>query len=181
MSLANYLTFLRILIVPVFFTELLSYGPGHENHRWIAFGLFLLASLTDAADGFLARVTGSKTELGKFLDPLADKLLLLSGYLGLLFVSSLTYHPPLWITVTIVFRDMVILMGLFVLFWLNGTIEIRPNLLGKATTAFQMITLLAVLLQWEFSFILWNTTAVLTIASFFVYIARELSKMRTRA
>ena len=125
-------------------------------------------------DGFLARVTKSRSELGRFLDPLADKLLLLSGFLGLLFVQALPYRPPLWITVTIVFRDLMIVAGLVIIYLLKGTFPVYPNFLGKATTAFQMATLLAILLAWPVSILLCYITAILTITSFGVYTMREL-------
>ncbi len=128
-------------------------------------------------DGFLARILKSRSELGRFLDPLADKLLLLSGFLGLLFVPALPYRPPLWITVTIVFRDLMIVLGLLVIFFLKGKVAIQPNFLGKATTAFQMATLLAILLVWPISIFLCYVTAALTIASFAVYAMRELERI----
>ena len=178
MSLPNYITFLRILLVPFFFTELMSYESGQEHHRWLALVLFAIATLTDALDGFLARMTHSRTELGTFLDPLADKLLLVSGYLALLAVEALPYRPPLWITVTIVFRDIMIIGGLILIYLLSGKVHVQPNFLGKCTTAAQMLTLIAILLKWPYSFLLWNVTAVLTIASFFVYFRRELTKLK---
>ena len=178
MSLPNYLTFFRIFLVPFFFTELVSYHEGAEHHRWIAAVILVVACLTDALDGLLARILNMKTPLGQFLDPLADKLLLLSGYLGLLFVNGLPYHPPLWITVTIVFRDIVLLTGLVILFFITGSIQVQPNILGKCTTAFQMATLTAILIGWKISVALWYLTALFTILSCFSYVIRELKKMR---
>ncbi len=178
MSLPNAITFLRIILVPFFFTELVSYKPGLEHHRIAALGIFVFATITDALDGYIARATSRKTNLGKFLDPLADKLLLLSGYLGLLAVGGLPYRPPVWVTVTIVFRDMMIVAGLIVIYWVSGTVRISVNFLGKATTAAQMFTLIAILLMWPYSFVLWNVTAALTIISFFVYCRRELTKLK---
>ena len=163
--------------MPFFFTALVSYTPGKERERWTAFALFLAAALTDMLDGFLARVTQSRTELGRFLDPLADKLLLLSGFIGLLVVPGLPYRPPLWITVTVVFRDLMIVAGLVIIFLIRGTFPIQPNFWGKATTAFQMATLLAILLGWPLSLPLCYMTAALTIVSFGVYTVRELNKL----
>ena len=177
MNLPNYITLFRLFITPFFFTVLVSYEPGKESNRLAALALFALASLTDALDGFIARVTKSRTELGRFLDPLADKLLLVTGYIGLLFVPALAYRPPLWITVTIIFRDFFIIAGLAVIFLMTGRVRVDPNLLGKFTTAFQMITLIAILLNWNFSVLLWNATAVLTILSCVVYFARELRRL----
>ena len=178
MNVANYLTILRIFLVPFFFTELVSHTNPEDRHRITALAIFFAASLTDSLDGFLARITGKRTDLGRFLDPLADKLLLLSGFLGLLFVETLPYRPPLWITVTIVFRDLVIVTGLLVLYFITGKVDVRPNFLGKSTTAFQMATLVAILLALKISILLWNITAVLTIASCLVYVARDLSKLK---
>jgi cardiolipin synthase (CMP-forming) len=177
-SPANYITLLRIFLVPFFFTELVSYKPGQEHHRWIALIIFAIAALTDALDGFLARYTKTRTHLGKFLDPLADKLLLLSGFIGLLFVEALPYRPPLWLTVTIVFRDIVVVLGLIVLFLTNGILRIEPNLLGKSTTACQMITLIAILLNLQVAIVFWYATAILTILSCLVYMARELKGLK---
>ena len=76
MSAANFITVLRILLVPFFFTSLLSYTDGHEIYRLIAFWIFFVASISDAVDGFVARIMKKQTALGQFLDPLADKLLI---------------------------------------------------------------------------------------------------------
>ncbi len=176
MTAANFITFVRILLVPFFFTALVSYTPGKERERWTAFLIFLAASITDMLDGFLARVTKTRTELGRFLDPFADKLLLLSGFLGLLFVPALPYHPPLWITVTIVFRDLLITAGLLMIFFIKGTFPIQPVFLGKVTTAFQMATLLAILLALPVSVLLCYVTVFFTVTSFGVYAFRELRK-----
>ena len=178
MNLPNYITLFRIFLTPFFFTSLVSYQAGREHYRLAAFGILLVGSLTDALDGFLARVTKKRTRLGRFLDPLADKLLLLSGFLGLLFVTALPYRPPLWVTVTIVFRDMIIIFGLIVIFLMTKTVRIEPNLLGKSTTLFQMLTLLAILLKWPLSSFFWYVTAFLTILSCLVYIGRELRRFQ---
>lgn len=178
MNFPNLITLIRIFLVPLFFIALVSYQPGREKYRVIALALFVLASVTDALDGFLARVTHSRTELGRFLDPLADKFLLLSGYLGLFFVPALVYRPPLWITVTIVFRDFVIVTGLIVLFLLTGRIRVQPNLLGKFTTGFQMATFVLILLDLKIAVPFWDATALLTIASCIVYVVRDMGKLK---
>ena len=174
MNLANQITVFRICLVPIFFTALVSYKPGEESYRWVALIVFIIASLSDALDGYLARVTETRTELGKFLDPLADKLLLASAYIGLLFVAALPYRPPLWITVLIVFRDIIIILGLVIVYFIKGKVTIAPNFLGKCTTAMQMVTLIVILLKWNFAPFFWYPTAVLTILSFAVYSFREI-------
>lgn len=139
---------------------------------------FAIAVFSDALDGWLARVTKTRTQLGQFLDPLADKLLLLSGYVGLIFVPTLLYRPPLWVTVAIVFRDIVIVIGLIVIFLMTGNVHVQPNLLGKFTTAFQMATLIAILLNTEVAIPLWTLTAFLTIISGLAYVFRDLKLIK---
>ena len=177
MNLPNLITLFRILISPLFFVELVSFKHGQDYHRWFAFGLLSAGVISDALDGFLARILKCQTPLGKFLDPLADKVLLLSGFLGLLWVSELAFHPPVWFTVAVVFRDLVIVIGLIVLTLFARNPEIKPNILGKITTFFQMATLLAILAEIPFSPILWNVTGILTILSGLSYLVRDLPKM----
>ena len=172
----NLITLLRILIVPFFFTCLLYYEPGKDYLRNWAFYLFLAGSLTDAVDGLVARIRRETSHLGRFLDPLATKLLLLSGYLGILFAKSFPLVPPLWVIVAIVFRDIVILSGLIVLYLSTGDAEVRPNFLGKATTAFQMATLISIFLLLPISPWLWNFTVGLTVVSGIGYVVREMRK-----
>lgn len=170
----NLVTLSRILIVPFFFSLLLYYDPTRDLLRIWAFWLFLFGSATDAVDGLIARLHGQTTELGKLLDPLADKLLLLSGYLGIFFAEAFPLTPPPWVIVVITFREVVIIGGLIVFFLSGRKIKVRPNLLGKATTAFQMATVLSILLLLPVSPLLWNVTAVLTVASGLTYVVREI-------
>ena len=178
MSAANFITFFRILLVPFFITALLSYTEGYEIYRQVAFWIFFAASISDALDGLVARVMKKQTKLGQFLDPLADKLLLLSGYLGILFVHALPYHPPLWITVTIVFRDFFVIGAMIILYLFSGSLKIEPHFIGKCTTAAQMATLIAILLKSNFSPLLWNVTAFLTIVSGAIYIFRDFKLLK---
>lgn len=160
--------------MPFFFSLLLYYDPTRDLLRIWAFWLFLFGSATDAVDGLIARLHGQTTELGKLLDPLADKLLLLSGYLGIFFAEAFPLTPPPWVIVVITFREVVIIGGLIVFFLSGRKIKVRPNLLGKATTAFQMATVLSILLLLPVSPLLWNVTAVLTVASGLTYVVREI-------
>lgn len=178
MNAPNFITLVRIFLTPFFFTSLIYYERGQEHFRWIALAIMIVASLTDAIDGFVARVWKSRTELGRFLDPLADKLLLLSGYIGLLFVDALIYRPPLWITILIVFRDLVIVSGMVVIYFISGRLRVHPNYLGKCTTAAQMVTLVAILLQWQIAVVFYYVTAILTILSLVVYSVRELKLLK---
>ncbi len=177
MTLPNYITLFRILITPFFFTSLLYYQSGNEQYRITAIILLAIGIFSDALDGFLARITHNQSALGKFLDPLADKLLLLSGFLGFLFVDALPYKPPIWVTVTIVFRDMVIIIGLILIYLLSGNIRVKTNILGKFSTGTQMLTLILVLLKWPAAIPVCYMTAVITIVSCIVYMARDFKRL----
>ncbi|OQA57607.1 MAG: CDP-diacylglycerol--glycerol-3-phosphate 3-phosphatidyltransferase [Candidatus Omnitrophica bacterium ADurb.Bin277] len=177
MSIPNYLTLFRIILTPVFVTVLISYGPGKEHLRVWALVIFIIAALTDALDGILARVLNQKTHLGQILDPVADKLLLLGGYIGLLFAEPLLYHPPLWVTITIIFRDLVLTVGFFTLHMLHVPVDPQPNLLGKLTTTFQMVLLAFILFEWRASVPLAYLTGFVTILSGIVYVMKGLKRI----
>jgi CDP-diacylglycerol--glycerol-3-phosphate 3-phosphatidyltransferase len=174
LSIPNYLTLFRILLTPVFFITLVSYTPEKEGLRFAAFVIFVIAALTDALDGLLARFLKQRTALGQMLDPIADKILLVSGYIGLLFVAALPFRPPLWITITIVFRDLILLVGFFALHFASVKIEVQPNIWGKLTTASQMLLLCFVLLEWPVAIPLAFLTVTFTIVSGIIYITRGL-------
>ncbi|OGW85530.1 MAG: CDP-diacylglycerol--glycerol-3-phosphate 3-phosphatidyltransferase [Omnitrophica bacterium RIFCSPHIGHO2_02_FULL_46_11] len=174
MNLPNYITLFRIVLVPFFFSFLTYYNAEHPFFRPLALTLFLIAVATDALDGLIARSFRKQTELGTFLDPLADKLLLLSGFFGILFSTALTLKPPLWIVIVIVFRDLLIVCGLIIIFLTTNQIRIRPNILGKLTTFFQMLTIVVVLSGWSYAYISWWITVVLTIASCIAYLVRGI-------
>src|SRR4029079_10362518 len=119
--------------------------------------------LTDFLDGLAARKRGERTRLGAFLDPMADKLLLTAVYLSLTYMREL----PGWVFVAIFSRDLMIVLGWSVIFILTGSSTVQPRPLGKATTAAQMLTALAVMLPMPpiaITVMLWITIA-LTIAS----------------
>ena len=199
MSIPNYLTLLRILLTPVFFIILVSYTPEKEGLRLVALAIFVLAAVTDALDGILARFLKQRTALGQMLDPLADKVLLLSAYVGLLFVTTIPYHPPLWITITIIFRDLILLFGFFTLHFAavptsmhfekgviplrrdqegrasgTGKINVAPNLWGKLTTASQMLLVCFILLEWPLAIPLAYLAVTFTIVSGIIYLTRGL-------
>jgi cardiolipin synthase (CMP-forming) len=174
MTLPNYLSLLRIFLVPVFFIFLTYYDVEHPYFRVWALSIFLLASLTDALDGFIARRFKMKTPLGTFLDPLADKLLLLTAFLGIQFAEAFTLKPPLWIVIIIVFRDIFILGGLVAVFMTTRYRSITPNLIGKTTTLFQMMTIISVLAELSISPYLWSCTAITTIISAISYLKRGI-------
>lgn len=174
MSIPNFLTLFRILLTPVFFIALVSYTPEKEWLRLVALGIFGVAALTDALDGILARFLKQRTALGQMLDPLADKILLVTAYVGLLFVPAIPFRPPLWITITIIFRDLLLLFGFFTLHFAAVKVEVLPNLWGKLTTASQMLLLCFILLEWPVAVPLAYATAAFTVVSGIIYMTRGI-------
>ena len=119
----------RILLVPV-----VVYAIALGELR-LAFLLFMAAAISDAVDGFLAKRFGMKTELGAYLDPLADKVLIVSIYVAL----GITGVIPLWIVILVVSRDFMI-VGAIILSWLvDRPVAIKPHMISKANTAMQII------------------------------------------
>ncbi len=117
----------------------------------------------------MARQTHQITELGIILDPIADKLLLVTGIL-LLTVQSHLIKLPLWFVITVLSRDIIIALGVLLLHLLHGKVKIAPSLLGKATTAAQMATVLWILIGLHHPQIVWRIAGLLTIASGAMYI-----------
>ncbi len=138
LNIPNILTLVRILTIPAFLILLTSGRP------ILALAIFCAGGITDALDGAIARLTDTKTELGAILDPLADKLLLLSSFC----VLALMGLVPNWLTVLVLFRDVFLLAGYLFLFVFTGEwIEVRPSAVGKATTFFQLASVAIVLVS----------------------------------
>ena len=136
MTTANKITILRILLVPFFVVELIYYiETGNEIHRLVAILSFAIAAVLDGVDGFIARHFNQKSELGAILDPLADKLLLVSGIVALSFNhGSFLGQIPLWLTGTIIGRDILILIGMVVIQLTVGKVAVQPRFTGKCAT-----------------------------------------------
>ncbi len=151
MTTANKITILRILLVPFFIAVVLYYvNGGGEVYRLLAVLSFALCAATDALDGYIARRYHQRSELGTILDPLADKLLLVSGVVLLSFDHAPRLEQlPLWLVMTIVGRDVLLVIGCFVVHSVCGKVTVRPRALGKAATVLQMAAVLWVLLKWH--------------------------------
>ena len=151
MTTANKITILRILLIPFFVVEVLYYVKnGNEAHRLAAILSFAVAAICDGVDGYIARTYNQRSELGAILDPLADKLLLVSGIV----VLSFEHRPyleaiPLWLTGTIIGRDILVLAGMLVIQMIVGKVKVRPRMVGKAATVLQMVIILWILLKWD--------------------------------
>src|SRR6266852_2111524 len=139
MTTANKITILRILLIPFFVVEVLYYvKDGHELHRLLAVLSFAVAAICDGVDGYIARRYNQRSELGGILDPLADKLLLVSGIVLLSFDQRpYLQSVPIWLTGTIIGRDILLLIGLVVIQVITGKLKVRPRILGKIATVFQ--------------------------------------------
>lgn len=138
-------------MVPFFVVELIYYiQSGHEVHRLAAIFVFALASILDGVDGFVARHYNQTSELGVILDPLADKLLLVSGIIVLsLDLGKNLGQIPLWLAGTVIGRDALILIGMTVIWVIVGKVTFKPRFIGKAATVLQMIVVMWVLLEWD--------------------------------
>ena len=182
MTTANKITVVRILMVPFFIVQLMYYAQkGNELHRLLAILAFALAAISDGLDGYIARHYNQRSELGAVLDPLADKLLLVSGIV-LLSLNNAPLLPriPLWLTVTILSRDALLLIGLALLRYLHCKVVIRPVFIGKIATVLQMICVVWGLLKWPSQWLFyWSiAAAVCTGVSGLIYVwlgMRQLS------
>ncbi len=135
LTAANQLTFLRILLIPTF-VLLVVYG-----YLGWALVTLIVAGLTDALDGMIARRAGQKTSLGAWLDPMADKLLLVSTFVVLTVPGlGLTNRLPIWLTVLVISRDVVIVLTVAIINLAIGRRTFRPSVFGKAATAIYVVT-----------------------------------------
>ncbi len=182
MTTANIITILRILLTPFFVVEVLYYVRTHnEVYRVAALSTFAVAAICNGVDGFIARRYNQRSELGAILDPLADKLLLVSGIVVLSLDNEPYLHTiPLWLTGTIIGRDILLLVGLVVIQMTVGKVKVRPRVPGKIATVLQMIVIIWILLKWSDHWLAWWTfgAAVFTGVSGLLYVwdgVRQLS------
>lgn len=150
MTTANKVTIGRILLIPFFVVEVLYYRrTGYETHRLLAIVAFATAAICDGVDGYIARRYNQRSELGAILDPLADKLLLISGIVLFSLSNAHLGSIPPWLTVTIIGRDLLLLIGLAVIQMMVGKVKVWPRFLGKVATVLQMFCLVWILLKWD--------------------------------
>ena len=175
MSLANKLSLFRILLVPAFVACLIYYRAGElEVLRYAALTLFLIGVVTDAVDGYVARAERQATRLGTILDPAADKLFLVTGFLSLSLISTLPpeYRLPAWVPILVISRDLLIVSGWLLIVLITGDLQAQPSRLGKACTFAQMLSIAAVLAGLPLAKgILW-AAMVLTVLSGIGYLRR---------
>ena len=176
MNLPNKLTVVRMVLVPFFVASLLLSGS-NETLKWVALVLFVVASLTDFLDGYIARKYNLITNFGKFMDPLADKILTISGMICLIELGRI----PSWIVVIIVAREFII--SGFRLIATEHGIVIAANYWGKWKTTFQMIMIILMIvnlpaLAMVTQIVMWIALA-LTIISLITYIQQNMDVVRT--
>jgi cardiolipin synthase len=179
LNIPNLITLGRILLVPIVVWAIATPGA-----MWIAFVLFLAAGVSDAIDGYLAKRFQMTTELGAYLDPLADKALIVSIYLTL----GVNGFIPLWLVILVVSRDIMI-VGAFMLSWLVGApLKVKPLLVSKLNTVAQIVFASVVLGSLGFNYelptltlILMGLVAVLTLLSVAAYVAEWVRHMNTTA
>jgi cardiolipin synthase (CMP-forming) len=173
MNLPNFLSLLRIILVPVIVIFLI------EGSYAKVLIVFVIAGLTDALDGALARLLNKQTKLGSFLDPLADKILLSTSFIALAIFSLI----PSWLAVIVISRDFLILLGIAILSMMSVTYEIKPIFVSKVTTTLQIATVFFALLlktvtydiiSYNWIIVLSWLTASFTIISGLIYIIKGI-------
>lgn len=174
MNFANKVSTFRILSVPFFVASIVYYSPAKDYLRFVALFIFVLGVVSDAVDGYIARKSKQISKAGLVLDPLGDKLLLMSAFICLYLVDEFPSQIkfPLWVTLVVISRDVIILLGATVIYIVKQSIEAFPSKWGKLTTTFQMSAVIAVLLQLSFSFVFWWLAVFFTIISGVDYIKK---------
>jgi len=172
MNIANKISTFRILSVPFFVASLIYYSPQRGYLRFVALGIFLLAAISDAADGYMARKSKQQSKAGLILDPLGDKLLLMSAFICLYANTALAPRFPLWVMLIVISRDVIIILGAVVVYIVKQNINIIPTRWGKFSTAFQMLAVISVLLQLNISPLFWWLAVIFTVTSGVFYVNR---------
>lgn len=174
MTIPNYITIFRLLLVPFVIWSMLS------GYQLAAFLGFLAAGLSDGVDGYIARRYDMKSELGAYLDPVADKLLLVSVFIVLAYQGIL----PLWLVAMVVFRDALIVSAVMLSAVMGNPVEMHPLFVSKANTAAQIALAALALAHHGFGFdglqlisLLIGLVALLTAASTAAYLVAWLKHM----
>lgn len=173
MTVPNLITMIRIILTPIFVIYLIN------DQLITGLVVLIICGVSDGVDGLVARLFNQKSRLGTFLDPLADKLILVSAFVTL----SIRDFLPSWLTVVVISRDLMIFMGVIVLY-LNGiALNIKPAISSKITTCLQFITLIMVLSKeylspyTEYYHYVYYLTAFFTIISFLQYLYQWFQMM----
>lgn len=166
MTIPNIITMIRILLTPVFVIYLIN------DQLLSGLVILVICGVSDGLDGFIARVFKQKSRLGSFLDPLADKIILVSAFIAL----SIRGFLPSWLSVAVISRDVLIMIGIVIIYLNNVDLKIKPVISSKITTCFQFVTVIAVLAReyltpfHDYYIYLFYVTALFTIISFLQYL-----------
>jgi len=174
MILTNKITLIRILAIPCFVVCLMYYEVQREYFSYIALAIFVLAVVTDAIDGFIARRLNQYSELGSYLDPIADKLLIVIAFISLSMMDNLPakFTIPGWATLLVITRDGIIFLGSILIYLIKGKFKVAPSYFGKVTTFFQMFTIIFILSNVPFWRIVLYLAVFFTVLSGADYIRR---------
>lgn len=176
MNLPNKLTILRVIMIPFFVLALLYNGGENQTLRYVAAAIFIIASLTDMLDGKIARKYNLVTNFGKFMDPLADKLLVCSALICLVELKEL----PAWMVIVIISREFII-SGFRLVASDNGVV-IAASYWGKFKTTFQMIAVVLLIvgipaLSMVTTAVVW-IALILTVISLVDYIVKNVNVLK---
>lgn len=188
MTFASKITITRILMVPVFAVMAIAYGQSvangvpDESLRWWALGLFITAAASDGIDGWVARRFNQMSKFGAFIDPIADKALLLTGVVTLSIVDwgRDGWHLPWWFAVIVVLRDCIIIGGIKILWKCHRHVKFAPHWSGKVCTVTQMFALGWVMLKFTDILPTWPcvVAAIFTLWSTVAYIRTGIQILR---
>jgi cardiolipin synthase len=178
-TFSTMITIMRIILAPCVVVAMM-YGTWGK-----AFILFLIASMTDFLDGNMARLLNEQTFLGACLDPIADKILLVPCFMTLAFIKTPLFIIPLWFVLVVLVRELIVLGGALMVYYVNGYIAIKPPLLSKLTTMMQMIFIIwlfaCYFFQWEPKktyFTMLSLLLVLVVSSLLQYIYIGVNQLK---
>jgi CDP-diacylglycerol--glycerol-3-phosphate 3-phosphatidyltransferase len=177
LTFANKVTLGRILIVPFFIATVLYMTPERQYLRWLALTLFMMAVISDIIDGYIARTRGQKTKAGAILDPLADKILLISAFICL-YIKRAQFDDisfPLWFVVAIISRDVILLVGAMLIQLITGKLDVEANRSGKMTAFLQIVCVIGMLLQLKFTLVFWYVALAATVTSGIIYLKEGIN------
>jgi len=169
-NLPNILTFTRILLLPFFAASLI-----YMEYTY-ALLLFIIASVTDLLDGLVARITKQITDFGKILDPVADKFFLLTSFI----LMSVYGLMPTWLTIIVISKDLIVITGCVILYFVTNKLKVEPSILGKLASALQFILIGLILLSLnvgdnvDFPQVIFIVVAVITSISGIHYVVQGL-------
>jgi cardiolipin synthase (CMP-forming) len=172
MNIANKISTFRILSVPFFIACLVYYSPERQFLRNLALFIFILGVISDGLDGFIARKAKLQSKAGLILDPLGDKLLLMSAFIFLSPMSRFELKFPLWVSFIVISRDVIIIIGAVVIYMVKQCLDMHPTKWGKLTTIFQMLSVVIILLQYQLAAFIWWIAVIFTVVSGIDYVMR---------